>query len=111
MRRRLIPMETPVMEGKAEIGDFIADPDGMSPEDTIIQEDMNTTLRELLEILGRREKLILMKRFGIGGEEEQSLRELAGEFGVSPERIRQIEKKAMEKIKRRLDALETPRIQ
>ena len=111
MRRRLIPMETPVMEGKAEIGDFLADPDGMSPEDTIIQEDMNTTLRELLEILGRREKLILMKRFGIGGEEEQSLRELAGEFGVTPERIRQIEKKAMEKIKRRLDALETPRIQ
>ena len=104
-------METPVMEGKAEIGDFLADPDGMSPEDTIIQEDMNTTLRELLEILGRREKLILMKRFGIGGEEEQSLRELAGEFGVTPERIRQIEKKAMEKIKRRLDALETPRIQ
>jgi RNA polymerase sigma factor (sigma-70 family) len=111
MRRRLIPMETPVMEGKAEIGDFIADPDDISPEDAIIQEDMNTTLRELLEILGRREKLILMKRFGIGGEEEQSLRELAGEFGVSPERIRQIEKKAMEKIKRRLDALESPRIQ
>jgi RNA polymerase primary sigma factor len=111
MRRRLISMETPVMEGKAEIGDFIADPDDPSPEEAIIQADMNTTLRALLEILGGREKIILMKRFGIGGEEEQSLRELAGEFGVSPERIRQIEKKAMEKIKRRLNALEPPRIQ
>jgi RNA polymerase sigma factor (sigma-70 family) len=111
MRRRLIPIETPVMEGKAEMGDFIADPSSVSPEDAMIHEDMNTTLRSLLETLGPREKLILEKRFGIGGEEEQSLRELAGEFGLTPERIRQIEKKALEKIKRRLSALEPPSVQ
>jgi RNA polymerase sigma factor (sigma-70 family) len=110
MRSRLIPMEMPVMQGKAEMGDFIADPSSTSPEDAMIHEDMNTTLRALLETLGCREKLILEKRFGIGGEEEQSLRELASEFGLTPERIRQIEKKALEKIKRRLSALEPPRM-
>jgi RNA polymerase sigma factor (sigma-70 family) len=110
MRRRLISMETPVMQGKAEMGDFIADPSSISPEDAMIHEDMNTTLRALLDTLGCREKIILEKRFGIGGEEEQSLRELAGEFGLTAERIRQIEKKALEKIKRRLSALEPPRV-
>jgi RNA polymerase sigma factor (sigma-70 family) len=110
MRRRLISMETPVMQGKAEMGDFIADPSSISPEDAMIHEDMNTTLRALLETLGCREKLILEKRFGIGGEEEQSLRQLAGEFGLTAERIRQIEKKALEKIKRRLSAWEPPRV-
>jgi RNA polymerase sigma factor (sigma-70 family) len=110
MARRLIPMETPVLDGNAEMGEFIADPSDLSPEDAVIHEDTNTTLRALLEILGRREKLILMKRFGIGGEEERSLRELAGEFGVTPERIRQIEKKALEKIRRRLSALEAPTV-
>jgi RNA polymerase sigma factor (sigma-70 family) len=110
MRRRLISMEMPVLEGEAEMRDFIADPSSVSPEDAVIHEDMNSTLRALLEILDRREKLILMKRFGIGGEEEQSLRALSREFGLTPERIRQIEKKAMDKIRRRLSALETPRM-
>ena len=110
MTRRLVSMETPVLEGEAEMRDFIADPGSVSPEDAVIHEHRNMELRALLEILDRREKLIVMKRFGIGGEEEQSLRELSKEFGVSPERIRQIEKKAMEKIRRRLSALENHRI-
>jgi len=109
MRTRLISMEMPVLEGKAEVGDFIADTSGLSPEDEMIHEDMNSTMRALLENLDPREKLILMKRFGIGGEEEQSLRALSREFGVTPERIRQIEKKAMGKIRHRLEALETHR--
>ena len=107
LRRRLISMETPVLEGKAEMRDFIVDPGSVSPEDAVIHKDVNMELRALLEILDRREKLILMKRFGIGGEEEQSLRELSKEFGVTPERIRQIVKKAMEKIRRRIEALES----
>jgi RNA polymerase primary sigma factor len=96
------------LDGKTEVSDFIADPDDLSPEEEVIHEDVNTELRALLETLSPREKLILVKRFGIGGEQERSLRELAREFGLTAERIRQIEKKALERIRRRMDRLETP---
>jgi RNA polymerase sigma factor (sigma-70 family) len=108
MKRRLVSMDMPILEGEAELRDFIADPAALSPEDAVIHKDMNAELKTLLETLDPREKLILMKRFGIDGEEEQSLRELSREFGVTAERIRQIEKKAMEKVRRRLSALEAP---
>ena len=105
MTSRFISIDAPVLEGKAQVGDFIADPGGLSPEDAVMHESANTELRDLIEGLDPREKIVLMKRFGIGGEEELSLRELSSEFGVSAERIRQVEKKAMEKIRRRLKAL------
>jgi len=107
MSSRPISMETPVLEGEAEMKDFIADPGSVSPEDAVIDKDMKRELRALLELLDPREKLILTERFGISGEDEQSLRDLSRELGVTPERIRQIEKKAMEKIRRRLEALES----
>jgi RNA polymerase primary sigma factor len=107
MRTRLISMDAPVLEGEAEVGDFVADPSVVSPEDALIQKDVKADLKILLETLDPREKVILIKRFGIDGEEEQSLREVAREFRLTPERIRQIEKKAVEKIKRRMDAMES----
>jgi RNA polymerase sigma factor (sigma-70 family) len=108
MRTRFISIDAPVLEGNAQVRDFIADPDDLSPEEEVIHEDVNTELRALLETLSPREKLILVKRFGIDGEQERSLRELAREFGLTAERIRQIEKKALERIRRRMDRLETP---
>jgi RNA polymerase sigma factor (sigma-70 family) len=108
MRTRFISIDAPVLDGKTEVSDFIADPDDLSPEEEVIHEDVNTELRALLETLSPREKLILVKRFGIDGEQERSLRELAREFGLTAERIRQIEKKALERIRRRMDRLETP---
>ncbi len=107
MKTRLISIDTPVLEGKAQLSDFIADPLSVSPEEAVLHEDMTTELKVLLEVLDPREKNVLVKRFGIGGEEERSLRDLSREFGVTAERIRQIEKKAMEKIRRRLEALES----
>lgn len=108
MRSRLISMEMPVREGgEAGLGSFLADPNSVSPEEAMIDKDMSSEVKGLLEILEPREKQILTKRFGIGGGEEQSLRALSRQFGVTAERIRQIEKKAMEKIRRRLDALES----
>jgi RNA polymerase sigma factor (sigma-70 family) len=104
MRSRLIPIDAPVLDGKAQVSDFIADPSSVSPEDVVINEDMNTELRALLETLDPREKLVLRKRFGISGEDERSLRELGRELGLTPERIRQIEKKALQKIRRRFEA-------
>ena len=104
MRTRLISIDAPVLDGKTEVSDFIADPADLSPEDVAINENMNTELRTLLETLDPREKLVLAKRFGISGEEERSLRQLGRELGVTAERIRQIEKKALQKIRRRFEA-------
>ncbi|MCU0595513.1 MAG: RNA polymerase sigma factor RpoD/SigA [Desulfobacterota bacterium] len=106
---RLISMETPVLDGEAEMKDFIADPGSVSPEEAVIDKDAKLELRSLLETLDPREKLILTERFGISNEDEQSLRDLGREFGVSPERIRQIEKKALQKMRRRFEARETYR--
>ena len=104
MRTRFISIDAPVLDGKTEVSDFIADPADLSPEDVAINENMNTELRTLLETLDAREKLVLAKRFGISGEEERSLRQLGRELGVTAERIRQIEKKALQKIRRRFEA-------
>ena len=104
MRTRFISIDAPVLDGKTEVSDFIADPADLSPEDVAINENMNTELRTLLETLDPREKLVLAKRFGISGEEERSLRQLGRELGVTAERIRQIEKKALQKIRRRFEA-------
>jgi RNA polymerase sigma factor (sigma-70 family) len=104
MRSRLISIDAPVLDGKTEVSDFIADPADLSPEDVAINENMKTELRTLLETLDPREKLILTKRFGINGEDERSLRELSRELGVTAERIRQIEEKALQKIRRRFEA-------
>ena len=98
MKTRLISIDTPVLEGKAQLSDFIADPASVSPEEAVLREDMTTELKVLLEVLDPREKNVLVKRFGIGGEDERSLRDLSREFGVTAERIRQIEKKAMDKM-------------
>jgi RNA polymerase primary sigma factor len=110
MRRRLVSMDAPVPEGNAQVGDFIADPGSVSPEDAVIDKDMRREVRALLELLDPREKLILTERFGLSGDDKQSLRDLSRELGVTPERIRQIEKKAMEKTRRRLEALESHRV-
>jgi RNA polymerase primary sigma factor len=107
MTSRLISMEMPVMEGAAEMKDFIADPSSVSPEDAVVDKDMRMELREVLEHLDPREKRILTERFGMSGEDERSLRDLGRKLGVTPERIRQIEKKALQKMRRRLAALES----
>ena len=61
---------------------------------------MDSQTRKLLDTLDHREQAIIRKRFGIGGEEEQTLQQLAEQFGLTRERIRQIKRGAMNKLRR-----------
>lgn len=99
-RSRFISLDMPVGDTDTEIKHFIPDTDSASPEDTFIQSNMDDQTRKLLDTLDPREQTILRKRFGIDGEEERTLQQLAEEFGVTRERIRQIETRALEKLRR-----------
>ena len=100
MRNRAISLDMPVGDSETEMKHFMADTDSPSPEDAFIRTNMDMQTRKLLRILTPREQTILKKRFGIDGGKEQTLQELSDEFGVTRERIRQIERKALAKLRR-----------
>jgi RNA polymerase sigma factor (sigma-70 family) len=97
---RFISLDMPLGDSDTEMNYFIPDKDSVSPEDTFIRSNMDSQTRKLLGTLDDREQVIIRKRFGIGGEEEQTLQQLAEQFGVTRERIRQIEQGAMDKLRR-----------
>jgi len=92
-------LETPVGDDEDSIlGDFIADT-APSPYDTASRQLLKDNINEVLETLSGREANVLRYRFGLGGERPMTLEEVGKKFGVTRERIRQIEAKALRKLK------------
>ncbi len=79
--------------------EFIEDTNSPNPYEEVVRDDMKYFIEKLFNILSKREKEILMKRYGIDRETPKSLEEVGREYSVSKERIRQIEKRAMRKLK------------
>jgi len=94
-----VSLETPIGEEESHLRDFIEDKAMLSPLDSVIQDDMKKTIDRILCSLTPKEEGIIRKRFGIGGEIPHTLEEVGIEFDVTRERIRQIEGKAMRKLK------------
>jgi RNA polymerase primary sigma factor len=94
-----ISLETPVGDNGTRIGDFIADEDGVSPLEMTIQANLTMEIRKVLSSLTPREAKILRMRFGIDERREHTLEEVGQEFGITRERIRQIEAKTLQKLK------------
>jgi len=95
-----LSLETPRGEdGDCTLGDFVEDSKAPSPSDSLMSSDLNKQTRELLNSLSVREQRVLQKRFGIGEKSEHTLEEIGKEFNVTRERIRQIEAKALQKLK------------
>lgn len=82
-----------------QLEDIIADNDNSSIEDDIIEEMEKEQLREIVKGLDEREKQILKLRFGLDGEETHTLEEIGETFNITRERVRQIEKKSLQKLK------------
>jgi RNA polymerase primary sigma factor len=99
-RRKTISLETPVGNGDSQLEDFIEDKKGFSPEEAAIRCDLSAQIQKILGTLTPREERILRKRFGIGEVRGQTLEEIGQEFGVTRERIRQIEAKALRRLRR-----------
>ena len=86
-------------EGDATLGDLIKAPDAIDPQAAAEASALQKILGEALATLSPREQRILRMRFGIGGAADHTLEEIGKEFGVTRERIRQIEAKALEKLR------------
>ncbi|MCY1293591.1 RNA polymerase sigma factor RpoD [compost metagenome] len=95
-----VSMETPVGEdGDTSLGDMIADSDNATPADAALQAGLRAVVREMLDELTPREAKVLRMRFGIDMASDHTLEEVGKQFDVTRERIRQIESKAMKKLK------------
>jgi len=99
LSREPISLETPVGEEGSELGDFIENKESPSSFQTTTDAELVQTTRSLLDSLTPREEKILRLRYGIGGENEHTLEEIGRMFNVSRERIRQIEKKALNRLR------------
>ena len=95
-----VSLETPVGdEEDSSLGDFIEDKNALQPLDTAIQSNLSESTTKILASLTLREERVLRMRFGIGMNTDHTLEEVGLQFSVTRERIRQIEAKALRKLK------------
>ncbi|MBR6559473.1 MAG: RNA polymerase sigma factor RpoD [Clostridia bacterium] len=95
-----VSLETPIgEEDDSHLGDFIPDDDSPSPEDEVFSEMLREQLIEVLHTLTLREEQVLKLRFGLDDGRPRTLEEVGQEFNITRERIRQIEAKALRKLR------------
>ena len=95
-----ISLETPIgEEDDSHLGDFIEDKNMSSPSENVVTHSLEETTRKVLATLTPREERVLRMRFGIGEHSDHTLEEVGQDFEVTRERIRQIEAKALRKLR------------
>ena len=104
----LASLDAPVSEDSV-FGEFLPDTGARSPEAPLLEEDTLRRVKLALDSLTPRERLVLEMRYGIVNAREHTLEEIARRLGVSRERVRQIEKETMERLRRRRSLLGPPR--
>ncbi len=98
--KKTISLETPIGEEEdSRLEDFIEDKGSISPQDAAINANLAKQTQRVLSTLDKREEKILRMRFGIGEKHDHTLEEVGQDFNVTRERIRQIEEKALRKLK------------
>jgi RNA polymerase primary sigma factor len=98
-RKPVLSLETPVAEGQARLGDFMADRTVLSPVEAAIEEELTSYVNSCLKELSPREEYILRARFGLDHGEGRTLEDIGRELKLSRERVRQIEGRALEKLR------------
>ena len=95
-----ISLETPIgEEDDSQLGDFIEDKNVATPSEAVIMGNLSEQTRKVLSTLTPREEKVLRMRFGIGEKSDHTLEEVGQDFEVTRERIRQIEAKALRKLR------------
>jgi RNA polymerase primary sigma factor len=94
-------------DGK-QLGETVSDLEASSPLEQLSDSDLLSELGELMVLLDARERRILSARFGLEGESPKTLEEVGRKFGVTRERIRQLQNGALSKLRRALQRREKP---
>ena len=97
--RQPVSLETPIGDDDSQLGDFIEDERSPSPMDEAVSQNLREQTQVLLSGLTPREEKILRMRFGIGEKTDHTLEEVGQDFNLTRERIRQIEAKALQKLR------------
>jgi len=97
--KKTISLETPIGEEESRLEDFIEDKESVSPQEATISSNLVKQIQSVFSTLDSREEKILRMRFGIGEKHDHTLEEVGQEFKVTRERIRQIEEKALKKLR------------
>jgi RNA polymerase primary sigma factor len=96
-------------DDSTQFGEIIGDEKAQTPLELLSHKNMHMQLDDLLEVLDERERKIVDARFGLGGQKPKTLEEVGQEFGVTRERIRQLQNIALKKLRRALQKKEGPR--
>ena len=110
LTREPVSLDSPVSEdSEATIGEFVGDPDAVKPSDALEEAALRDEVEEVLSSLTPREETVIRMRYGIGEPSQYSLEEIGAQFCLTRERIRQIEIKAIRKLRhhRRRDSLQS----
>jgi len=107
--QRPTSLDAPLNDGeRTDYGDVIGDERAVSPLDALADKNLHNQLGDLLEVLDDREHRIIDARFGLNDTKPMTLEEVGREFGVTRERIRQLQNVALDKMRRALRKKETP---
>lgn len=102
-------LDAPINEGEAtEFGEVISDDRAINPLDMVTDKNLQGELAGLLSVLDERERKIIDERFGLGGRKALTLEEVGVQFGVTRERIRQLQNSALVKMRRALSKKDNP---
>jgi len=107
--QRPTSLDAPVNDGeKTDYGDIIGDEKALNPLDALSDKNLHVQLDTLLDVLDEREHRIIDARFGLNGKKPMTLEDVGREFGVTRERIRQLQNVALDKMRRALRKKEKP---
>ncbi len=99
LSREAISLESSVAGTEKRLEDFVSDPSSQQPDGGLDGERMRSGVGQLIGSLTAREQLILRLRYGLGGEEEHTLEQIGQSLGLSRERVRQLEARALKKLR------------
>ena len=95
-------MQTPIGDDESQLGDLIADPNAELSDEIALRHDSARDTLDALALLNPREQEVVRKRFGLDDGRERTLQEIATDIGLTRERIRQIEVRALQKLRQKL---------
>ncbi len=100
----VVSLQTPVdEEEKTELGELIEDETALNPEETLMEESMKQQVEEIIKNLRPKEEKVIRLRFGLGEYPSKTLKQIGEEMGCTRERVRQIEARALRKMKEMMD--------